>query len=365
MDRFLFHQRIARAKLPPKTSKKIIDTWPPDAVSFDWDAPWLTRQQCARLKEALADGAEPPIADKALRLGIRTVVHDEPEYPDSLRPFEDAPPFLFVRGDVLPALPGVAIVGSRRPDSYGLEQANRFSRCFAENGFAIVSGGAAGIDAAAHRSALRAGAPTVAILGCGPEIAYPAAHRDLFNDISANGGAIVSEFPPGTRPEPWHFPARNRIIAGWAIVTVVIEAPEHSGALITARNAAEYGRDVLVVPGPVDTGRSRGGHRLIMDGATLIETPEEAVAIAFDRIGMERPDGRVPRAMREIPDDLGSDEILLFHAASESPIPLESLALQIGIGPDAATVAATLLELKGLLRREVGNRWGRQPGWSR
>jgi len=365
-EHLLASQLLARARLSVPLLRELVACHGPDPVRILELREQLPPRPRERLLAAVGDPNEPDIAQRAASLGIRAVWLGDPEYPEALGPYDDAPALLFVRGGVLPRRPCVAVVGSRRPTSYGVEQADRFARRFAGNGFPIVSGGAAGIDAVAHQAALECGQPTVAILGCGPDIAYPASNRALFQKVIAAGGALASEFPPGTKPEPWHFPARNRIIAAWCIATLVVEAPEHSGALITARNAAEYGREVLVVPGPVDTGRSRGCHRLILDGATLVDHPDDAFACALGHGGTQAGHDSSPTAPdpRPLPANLSADEVLLFHSAGELLVPFEDLANRAGLRPEEAAVSATLLELKGLLRREPGNRWSRQPGWA-
>ncbi|MFM7321533.1 MAG: DNA-processing protein DprA [Armatimonadota bacterium] len=366
MEPLLTLQRLARARLPAGVLRRLLETLSEPATQISTDSDALSPAQRERVRTALADESEEAIARRACELGIRAVTVGHPDYPKELLPFEDAPAVLFVRGSRIPPGPYAAVVGSRRPDNYGLEQASRFTRALVSAGFTIVSGGAAGIDAISHATAMDCGGRTIAVLGCGPDITYPVCHRDLFRRILAGDGAIVAEFPPGTKPEPWHFPSRNRIIAAWSIVTLVIEAPEHSGALITARNAAEYGREVLVVPGPVDTGRSRGCHQLIVDGATLVDRPEDVVEIARARAGLLPETGSSAGAPeeKELPSNLSVDEILLFHAAGTVPLAFDALIGKSGLAAEECTVAATLLELKGLLCRDPGNRWRRAPGWA-
>ena len=199
-------------------------------------------------------------------LGIEALFRESPAYPDHLDVFEDAPDVLFVRG-TLPKDPGVGIVGTRRCTAYGLELAEAYGRAVANAGWLVVSGLARGIDGAAHRGMVSVGGVGVAVLGCGIDVTYPREHRRLGEQILEAGGAIVSEYPPGSRPDAWRFPPRNRIIAGLSGAVVVVEAAKTGGALITAVIAAEYGIPVFAMPGDVDRRTSEGTNRLIRDGA--------------------------------------------------------------------------------------------------
>lgn len=310
----------------------------------------------ARQVERLERASKTPFSEKVLAtaqgLGVHALLLGSSDYPEALLPFDDAPAVLFVRG-TLPTTLSLAIVGSRRATSYGKGQATRFATAFSESGIVVTSGGAAGIDTAAHKGALDAGGTTVAVIACGLDYAYPSENRGLFERIVAEGGAIVSEFTIGTRPEPWRFPARNRIIAALSQATVVIESPEQSGALITARNAAEYGRDVWVVPGPVDTGRSRGGHRLVQDGAFLADGPEdvlEALATLPRIVNLSLP-LETPPAL----PPLSFEETALLAQFSDTTVHLDEAAEAASLAPSQALVAATLLEMKGLVSRQPGN----------
>jgi DNA processing protein len=186
----------------------------------------------------------------------------------------EPPRWLFLRG-TLPMTPGVAVVGSRRATSYGLAVARQIGFGLADAGLPVISGLALGIDGAAHRGCLAAGGITIAVLGSGVDVLYPIRHRQLAQEILDSGGAVVSEYPPGTRPEPWRFPERNRIIAGMSRAVVVVEAAERSGALITARLALDMNLDVFAVPGDIDRPTSRGANQLIRDGAHPVCSIEE------------------------------------------------------------------------------------------
>lgn len=209
-------------------------------------------------------------------LGIEVAMRGALAYPAHLDRFEDAPDVLFFRGD-LPLTPGVAIVGTRRCTAYGLDLAGAYGRAAAEAAWPVVSGLARGIDGAAHRGMVAAGGRGVAVLGCGIDVVYPREHRRLGHQILELGGAIVSEYPPGSRPDPWRFPPRNRIIAALSAAVVVVEAGITGGALITALRAAEYGIPVFAMPGDVDRKASEGTNRLIRDGAIPVFDSDDLI----------------------------------------------------------------------------------------
>lgn len=200
--------------------------------------------------------------------GLHVLARGDSAYPARLEEIADPPERLWVRGS-LPVAPCVAIVGTRRANPIPYRVARQMGRAVAGAGWVVVSGLARGIDGSAHRGCLDGGGPGIAVLGCGIDVWYPPEHQALGEDL-AKEGAVVSEYPPGTRPEPWRFPARNRIISGLSAAVVVVEAAEKGGALITARLAAEQGREVFAVPGDVDRKTSVGTNLLIRDGAVPV-----------------------------------------------------------------------------------------------
>ena len=244
----------------------------------DWASHGLDADACNAIRHPDADAMARgqhwlEAADRHL-IGWR-----DSDYPPLLRRIPGPPAMLFVAGDAsLLWRPAVAIVGSRAATAGGCANAAAFATALAGAGLCVASGLAAGIDAAAHRATLDAGGATLAVLGTGPDIAYPARHRPLLERVAAEG-AVVSEHLPGTRPLKQHFPSRNRILAGLSLGTLVVEAAERSGALITARLAADAGREVFALPGSIHNPMARGCHRLLREGAALVETPAEVLAV--------------------------------------------------------------------------------------
>jgi DNA processing protein len=267
-------------------------------------------------------------------------------YPPLLARIPDPPASLWLRGEASPALladPAVAIVGARACSGYGRSVARMLAGGVAEAGAVVISGLARGIDGEAHRGALAVAGRTVAVLGCGVDRDYPAAHARLAGAIVAAGGLVVSEYEPGVEPAPWRFPARNRIIAGLASATVVVEARERSGALITADFALEDGREVLAVPGEITSSLSAGANGLLRQGAT----PATSVADVLEAIGLEpRP------APGAAPTDPSAAAIL--EAIAEGAATADELVRATGLPAGDVATALTLLELAGAVAVEEG-----------
>jgi len=271
---------------------------------------------------------------KLAERNLHFVGRSEPGYPPLLRELHDPPPGLFVRGrgDVEPLhRRAVAIVGARACSSYGSQVARLLARELARAGAVVISGLARGVDGEAHRGALEAGGTTVAVLGCGVDRDYPAAHGQLARQICKRG-LVVSEYAPGVEPAPWRFPARNRVIAGLAAATVVVEARERSGALITADFALEAGREVFAVPGEITSALSAGTNALLRLGAT----PLIAAADVLESLGLEPPQ---PAAL-----DVGDEAAQVFEVLAEAAAGVDELVR--GTGIDAAAVATALAELE-------------------
>lgn len=294
--------------------------------------------------------------------GHRLLTTDADDYPPLLRESPGAPAALFVAGDA-GALwqPQVAIVGSRNASHAGLANARSFARALACAGLAITSGLAEGIDAAAHETALAAGVATIAVLGTGPDVVYPARHRDLAARIEANG-ALVSEFAPGTPGLRDNFPRRNRIIAGLALGTLVVEAGLRSGSLITARSASDQGRDVFAIPGSIHHPLARGCHRLIRNGAMLAESAEEIVealrplaahlgAALRERLEADAPSEAPPR-----PDRAQSR---VLKALGRETLGIDALVERTGLGTAALSAMLLELELDGMIAAERGGLYAR------
>jgi DNA processing protein len=286
--------------------------------------------------------------------GHRLVACTDADFPALLRDVPSAPAALFVAGDPLQLwAPQIAIVGARSATASGLANARAFAREFALAGNVVTSGLAEGIDGAAHAAALDAGGATVAVLGTGPDIVYPRRHRELAARIAANG-ALVSEFPPGTPGKPEHFPRRNRIISGLSLGTLVIEASLNSGSLITARYAAEQGREVFALPGSIHSPLARGCHKLIRDGAQLVETANEVLE-QLHGIGARLADHLRERLIAGDAAPGGAtgtraadpDYARLLAAIDHAPAALDELAARSGLGAAALSSMLLVLELEG------------------
>ncbi|MFZ0611744.1 MAG: DNA-processing protein DprA, partial [Desulfobacterales bacterium] len=251
-----------------------------------------------------------------------------------------------------------AVVGSRIATSYGLSMAARLGAELAACGVTVVSGMARGIDTAAHEGALQAGGPTVAVLGSGLARVYPVENRRLFQAIVGNG-AVVSEFPMLTEPEPYNFPIRNRIISGMSCGTVVVEAARKSGSLITARLAAEQNRDVFAVPGSVQSFKSIGTHTLIKQGAKLVENAQDILEeIASSFFTDLRPAERHPPVEKE-PPPLSPDETAVFTALEPYPVHIDDLGRKLSMAPGKLASILLQLELGGLVDQSPGNFFAR------
>ncbi len=287
-------------------------------------------------------------------------------YPSRLAEVPDAPATLHVHGALVDAdALAVAVVGSRRATPYGLEVAETLAADLAARGVTIVSGLARGIDAAAHRGALRVGGRTLAVLGSGIDVIYPPENRRLAAEI-AERGALLSQFAPGTPPLPQNFPTRNQVIAALSLAVVVVEAAEKSGSLITARLAAELGREVLAVPGRITAPESRGANRLIQDGAHVAMGWEDVVGVLPERwkarvaatAGIERA-GDAAAAGRGALEGEPSGYRSILELLGEDPIDIDHVIERSGLGAGRVSAALLELELEGRVRQIEGKRFVR------
>jgi DNA processing protein len=296
--------------------------------------------------------------------GVALLPATSPDYPALLRETPDAPAVLYVRGDprVL-AEPQLAMVGSRNPTAAGRATARDFAAFFARAGLTVTSGLALGIDAACHEGALAAGGPTVAVLGCGLDHIYPRNHEKLAERITAQG-AVISEFPPGTEPLPACFPQRNRIIAGLSHGTLVIEAAEKSGSLITARLAGVAGRDVFALPGSIHNPLARGCHQLIRQGAKLVERPEDVlcelkISLSAQLVAGPSPETAVPGSGAPL---LDKEYKILLDALAFEPASVDNLIERTGMNSESIASMLLILELDGHVAPHPGGRYSRMAG---
>lgn len=344
------------------------------------------------LAAALQDkstGEADRILGECERLGARILTMQDADYPMRLRNIYEPPCLLYVRGN-LPLFDeevAIAVVGTRKATPYGVETAEELCYAMAKQGALIVSGGAYGIDSAAHRGALRAGGKTAALLGCGIDVVYPAGNERLYLDIMASG-ALLTEYPPGTPARGANFPVRNRIISGLCLATVVIEAPDtRSGALITARTALEQGRDVFAVPGPIKAPMSRGCNRLIADGEAAlaadtadilwqyearyphklrcarVEMPYAAISRPAEKQPAEakaaepKPEPKVKLDVREGSTALTDDQIRIVRRLRDGEMQVDDLIEAVELPTRRVLSALTVLEIEGYVAQSGGKRF--------
>lgn len=313
------------------------------------------------------------------RRGIEILPFGDDAYPERLRNIADPPLILYYKG-ILPDFsrqPAIGVVGTRKATPYGLNTAKEISKQISECGGIIVSGGAKGIDAAALQGAVDAKAPSVAVLGSGVDVEYPYQNRPLFTKMREYG-CLISEYPPGTKPAPWQFPARNRIISGMSNGVLVVEAPQVSGALITAKDALEQGRDVFVIPGNIDLPTFVGSNSLLREGATAVFSGWDVVKeyAAFYPFAVEEirhneilaePEAQLPdKKVVDIPQpnaysvkenniaDLSAQEIAILNCLDHMPRPMDAVVAQAGLPAGDAMRIITKLAMKGLVINHPG-----------
>ena len=289
---------------------------------------------------------------KALdKIGARALVRDEPDYPELLGHIKQPPPVVYLHGDcTLLKMNAVAIVGSRAATSYGRRVCRAFARDLALAGICVVSGLASGIDAEAHGAALDADGATVGVLGCGLDVVYPRGNRLLFERLRESG-LLLSEYPLGTRPEGFRFPARNRIIAGLSLAVLVVEASKRSGSLITVQHGLEEGRDIYAVPGQVDSVKSGGTHWLVQQGAALAVSADDILS----QLGSGQSCTDDPAPDISVRPGLPPYQETLLALIEPYPQSREALLHQSGLPAAQFNEALLMLELEGLVRRAPGN----------
>ena len=345
----------------------------------------LSVKQADLLADRSLDGADRILGD-CQRLQVQIVTMQDATYPNRLRNIYEPPCVLYVKGR-MPSFDeevAIAVVGTRDATPYGLSAAEKLGYSLAKQGALVVSGAARGNDTAALHGALRAGGTTTAVLGCGVDVVYPEENTWLYEDVAATG-ALLSEYPPGTQAEGWHFPARNRLISGLCLGTVVVEAPERSGALLTANNALEQGRDVFAVPGPIDAPMSRGCNRLIRDGAFLVSESRDILCeyqaqyphkLRMNEVELPRVFGyqrqrekavQQEQAVEKMTLDLAADDknltedqIHILRALREDDRQVDDLIELTGIPTRRVLSALTLLELEGYVAQDSGKRFSLQ-----
>ena len=285
-------------------------------------------------------------------LNARLVTQTESEYPERLRQIHDPPPFLYIRGHFTPQDDlAIALVGARTASTYGRKMARELAHELAGCGVCVVSGLARGIDSEAHQASLEAGGRTIAVLGSGLDVMYPREHIALAERI-AESGAVVSEFSFGSQPEAGNFPYRNRVISGISLGTVVVEATEKSGSLITAQCALDQNREVFAVPGPVTASRSRGPHRLIKDGAKLVESIDDILSEIAPALARTDRDEKNETSAPVVP--LEPDEERVFQLFPEEAVHVDTLITGSGLAPARVLEVLLGLELKGIVTQQPG-----------
>ncbi len=320
------------------SAEAAFDGFSPDTKLLSGEKAW---QELSKMRQMGLD----KVAAALRRIGASVCVPGDEAFPEILNDIIDPPDLLFYKGTLGRDLgSAIAVVGSRRETRYGREQARRIARGLAENGVAVISGLARGIDTAAHLGALEGGGRTAAILGSGISNVYPPENRDLAGRIADSGGAVISEFAPGAEPMAYHFPFRNRLVSGLCQGTLLIEAREKSGTLITVGHALAQGREVFALPGQVDMPGSAVPHRLLREGARLVTCCEDIL----EDMGWAKPD-RAPQQLDFIPPDLTNDQRRLYDALCGEPLGFEELIERLSVSAPELNAQITMLELMGLI----------------
>ena len=351
-ERLIWAALASDLRFGPKSFRQVLSRFSQlelfwDQETGDWVRAGVPQEIADKATEIKRRVDLDAIAGQLERLGVRVITLQDEDYPPLLKEIAVPPAVLFVRGKLELNQPTIAVVGTRMMTTYGQRVATELSLELARQGMVVVSGLAIGIDGVAHRAALEGKGTTWAVLASGVDQPYPATHRRLAEDILNSGGALISEFPLGTGALRHHFPIRNRIIAGLSRATLVIEAAEQSGSLITARSALEANRDVFAVPGSIYSSHARGPHSLIQMGAKLVQSVDDIL------LELNLVKSRSEQAVREIIPD-SKEEALILRQLGAEPISLDDLVAAVAL--DAATVMSTvtLMEMKGSVRN-LGN----------
>jgi DNA processing protein len=341
----------------------------------------ITRQQAELLSDHRLDGAR-KIQEDCHRLNIRILTFGDAEYPGRLKNIYDPPMLLYMKGrmPVMDEEVAIAVVGTRNCTPYGEGCAKKLGHELSAAGAVVVSGLAKGIDAAATHGALMAGGVTVGVVGNGLDVRYPYESRFLYDDVAA-AGVLISEYPPGAEAAGWHFPARNRILSGLCVGTLVVEAPLRSGALITAETALEQGRDVFAVPGPIDAENSAGCNRLIQEGALLVTgaedilleyegrypqklrpraytEPPKTVGYQARQLAEAKPVPPSVSLSRELPE-LSDDQLAILRLLGEEPMQVDDIIELTELPTRRVLSALTVLEMDELVTQHSGKRYTR------
>lgn len=387
MARFENHDSLSEADawlvlqtlpgMTPERLSRLTEAFERPAETFEAPPDVFARLCGQKAREVLEKDSPVDLAAKirqeASKTGAGIITRDSARYPEHLREIYAPPGAFFTEGEILATdRLAVAIVGMRRPTDYGKRVARELAAELAGKGITIVSGLAYGIDAEAHKATLEAGGRTIAVLGCGLTRNYPAEHKELRQEIAAHG-AVVSEFHLRAHPRKENFPRRNRLISGLSLATVVVEAAQRSGALLTARLALEQGREVMAVPGPVHTRKSTGCHRLLKEGAHLVENAEDIINALpeyarnmLDSPAQIRVKGMGPEepGVREVPKttphpNLTDDENALLRLLENGDSTIEGLTRKRGLPAQEISSALLRLELEGLVKQTTSGMYER------
>ncbi|GAB1427983.1 DNA-processing protein DprA [Aminivibrio sp.] len=352
------------AFLPPVWSRFEELALPPEAFYLEgeklWEGLGCSPQVISTLRSHDEGDWPEREAERAAKSGIRLLTFKDRAFPDRLRNIPSAPCLLYVRGEGELSEDSVAVVGTRRCTAYGGRVARGIGRAAAEAGGTVVSGGASGIDGAAHEGCLSAEGITLAVLGTGVNVAYPRNHEGLFERIASSGGALLSEYPLDTPPRPWRFPERNRIVAALAERTVIVEAPLKSGAMITARLALEMGREVWAVPGRINETGCEGSNRLLYDGAQALVSIPDFIALAFEsQLSLfplfERGEGKNSSSL----DEKESRILAVLKKYGEKTV--DNLAVEGKMSPADVFSCLATLSAGGLIFPSGPGRWSAAP----